>query len=142
MTTNRRVWQAMMVLVFVVLILGVAMRGTGYVKGGHTISGVIEHADENSITVKNTLHYIASIPLLDEKGRIVSDRGDALIGEIAIITYDNEQIVSATIFSYMDEKNINVEVEEAEEVDDLSVNAFESKLFDQCFRIDRSLCFK
>ena len=139
MITNKRAWQAMMILVFALLILGVAMRGTGHVKGGHTISGVIEHADENSITLKSTLHDIASVPLLDEKGRIISARGDALIGDIAIITYDHEQIVSATIFSYEDGKNINVEVEK---VDDSPANAFESQLFDQCFRIDRSLCFK
>ena len=64
------------------------------------ITGVVERADEDTIYVKNRLHNITGIPVLDLNGEMVMERGSTLNGKAAAILYRNGQLVSVKIFPF------------------------------------------
>lgn len=62
------------------------------------ITGIVKHAGENTIVVKNRIHDITGVPVLDLNGEMVHDRGDSLCGKAAAILYRNGQVISVKVF--------------------------------------------
>lgn len=98
MTVNGQVGKAGVVIVLAGFIPTSMKPGTRNAVEFHVIGGVVEHAGENTLVVKNKLHDITGVPVVGMNGETVAERGNALRGKVAAITYRNGQIISAKIF--------------------------------------------
>ena len=136
MTVNIRAGQIAAALSFAVLILGVAASGIGHAGIVRMVTGVVEYADKNTITIKNTRHDITGVSVLDKNGETISKKESTFKGNLAVIVYHGENVISVTIFPHTQETVIGHVKENAP-----LAKVIERQLLDRCFRIDSKLCF-
>ena len=98
MNVNGQVEETGVVLVLAGFVPVSGKRGARNDVEFHIIGGIVEHAGENTIVVKNKLHDITGVPVLDMNGDAVQERGSALRGKAAAIMYRNGQVISVKIF--------------------------------------------
>ena len=98
MTVNGQVEETGVVLVLAGLVPSTTKIGARNAVEFHVIGGVVEHAGENTIVLKNKLHDITGAPVIDQNGETVLERGNALRGKVAVVIYRNGQVISVKIF--------------------------------------------
>lgn len=74
------------------------------------VGGIIEYAGENSLVVKDKLHDITGVPVLDMNGETIHERGVALLGKAAAVLYRNGQLISVKIFPVKQQESEDVKM--------------------------------
>jgi len=100
MITDNRAWLSGMIAAYAGIILESASFIAENSGEFHTVSGIIEYAGEDILTIKSKPRDITGASFIDRSGRMLFERGRALHGKIAVILYQERQPVSVTIIPF------------------------------------------
>jgi len=103
MSVDEKIVRMMMFCVLVLLFPVIVSMAIENSNGLYAVRGIIEHAADNTLTIKNKTYDIASVPVLDIYGEKVMTMGDTFHGKIAVIQYREGKVVSVKIFPHMNE---------------------------------------
>ena len=104
MTLNKHVWLTGTIVALAGLILESTALNAENIGDFHTVSGIVEHADENTLVIKNKPRDITGALIIDNDGEIITERGSTLKGKVAIILYQKRQPISVAIVPFIYEQ--------------------------------------